>query len=164
MQIVYPPVNVVLAGSGIFGRTTKEDANSVYEEAKRARLEADALIQQYADFIPETLKQQLYAIDKWFWPNYDQFVKSSGQVSYIGWMTAAETAKKAYEGFIYAANELLTGLGDKIKTTNAPSMPGFDFMDKPFFPGVPVEANPWIIAGAVGLALFIGYKLMTRSK
>jgi len=129
--------------------TSKAEANSAYESAKRDRNDAEAALKTYASIVPESVRQAFYAIDKWFWPNYEQFVNAN-EFSYGNWKEAALKAADQYRAVSSQIAGAVRSAGE-----NAPP-PKDKPDDKP-------EGNTMLIVGGVVAALLVGYMLLPKS-
>lgn len=153
MQIVHTP----MAGAFV---TSKAEAQGEYDKANRAQLEAGALVEGYGKYLPSGLIAEFNGIEDWYIKNYTAFRRSS-ELSYSNWTSAANTAQDQYESFTRRANAIITKSADKI-VADGGKPPQLEKPEKPLIPGLPAEANNWIIAGAVGIALLIGVKMIRK--
>jgi hypothetical protein len=177
MQIVYPyqvqrvvmprRARGTLRGLGSALCNDREEVQPFYDEVDRLRNEIDALMGQYGAYVPEWLKQKFANQEKQYLKNYDAF-KRADEYCYGNWKKWAVGAKPDYEQILRELNNEITRQAAAINASGGAgagsSVPEFLSPSAPLIPGTSAALNPWLMAGAVGLALFIGYKLMTKVK
>ncbi len=169
MRIVYPYQTVMvrrpLRGLGSALCNDREEVQPFYDEVDRLRNEIAALLGQYGAFVPEWLKQKFAAQEQQYLKVYEQF-KRADEYCYGNWKKWATGSRPNYEQILRELNDHLTKVADKINAAGSAggesSLPNIFSPSAPLIPGTSAELNPWIIAGAVGLALFIGYRLMRK--
>ena len=173
MKIVYPYQTVMIRqaprrlGSALCN--DREEVQPFYDEVDRLRNEIAALLGRYGAFVPDWLKQKFANQEKQYLKVYEQF-KRADEYCYGNWKKWAVGARPDYEQILREMNDQLTkqapainaggaGSGDAGPNT---SLPEFFAPSAPIIPGTSADLNPWIMAAAVGVALFIGYKLFQR--
>lgn len=180
MQIIYPyqvqrlrPMPRRLRGLGAIcdytpGCACKTDIEPLYAEINRLRNEIQSLLGQYGAFVPEWLKLKFANQEKEYLKVYEGF-KRADERCYGNWREAISETKPNYETILEQLNDQLTRQAAAINASGGGSsgslIPGFDTTySAPIIPGTSAALNPWLIAGVVGVALFVGYKLMTNVK
>lgn len=174
MRIVYPYQTVMvrrpLRGLGALcdytpGCACKSEIEPFYEEVNRLRNEIEALLGRYGAFVPGWLKDKFANQEKEYLKVYERF-RRADERCYGNWKLEIARTKPDYEQILRELNEQLTKAADKINAAgggdSGPSLPNIFSPSAPLIPGTSAGLNPWLIAGAVGLALFIGYRLMRK--
>lgn len=143
MQIIYG-----LGASTVF---SKAEANKSYEETKRIRLSVEKVIKAAGAAAPQQTKDYFYEIDKWFWPNYEAFLKAS-EISYGNWVEAAKRASSQY-------NDVLAGLTEYLEEKRKPQAPG-----TPPPGGAAAPIDPAVMAGIIiAAAAIVGLLLAPKA-
>lgn len=174
MRIVYPYQTVMvrrpLRGLGAFcditpGCSCKGEIAPFFEDINRIRNEIAALMGSYGAYVPQWLKDKFSNQEKNYIPVYEGF-KRADERCYGDWKKRVLNDPANYEQILRELNDHLTKVADKINAAGSAggesSLPNIFSPSAPLIPGTSAELNPWIIAGAVGLALFVGYRLMRK--
>lgn len=146
------------------GCACKGEIVPFFEDINRIRNEIAALMGSYGAYVPQWLKDKLARQEANYLPIYEAF-KRADERCYGNWKLKISQAPADYEQILREINEQLTQQAEKINaggSGTSTALPNIFSPSAPLIPGTSAELNPWIIAGAVGLALFIGYRLMRK--
>ena len=147
---------VSMSLKGMSGITTsKAEANSAYEATKQVRATTEATLKSNPAVVTASMWSAFSGIDKWFWPNYEQFIKSS-DFSYGDWKEAALTAADQYRAV--AAQVIAAASKSSAIVTEKTAAAADKDEKKPNEP----EDNTMLIVGGVVVALLIGYALLPK--
>lgn len=129
--------------------TSKAEANSAYESAKQARSATESALKANSSIVPPSVWSAFSNVDKWFWPNYENFIKAS-EFSYGNWKEAALNAADQYRAIGSQVADAVA------RSSGAPIAPNDGKKpDKP-------EDNTMLIVGGVVAALLVGYLLLPK--
>lgn len=171
MKIVYPYQTQSL---GALGCDSKDKIQPIYDDAMQVRASIQAQLLSYGRALEQWIHDKFKNIESWTQPQYKKF-RVADEFCYGNWRGPATATKVAYEEFSEELNDYLGRADVQAKILQiygggagggSASGGGFSLTapSSPIIPGTSPVLNSWIIAGAVGVALFIGFKLLKRKQ